>query len=75
MKCLSCDAEIPRLEAMPEDIRNDGTLPVYGTCRACRSSNRGHRSRGTGATLRLSAPEQALYGRETYRRAVVIGRA
>lgn len=75
MKCLTCEAPIPQAEAMPDDIRRDGTLPVYGVCRGCRATTRGHRSRGVGASGRLSAPEQALYGRETQRRAVVIARA
>lgn len=75
MNCLTCEHDIPRNEAAADDIRKDGTLPVYGTCRACRTANRGHRSRGVGAPVRLSAPEQALYGRETQRRAVVIARA
>lgn len=73
MKCLECSAAIPKREAMPDDVRPDGTLPVYGVCRTCRT-NKG-RARGVQGVSRLSAPEQALYGRETQRRAVVIARA
>lgn len=73
MTCLECGHDVAKADAIPEDVRPDGTLPKYGTCRTCRQG-RG-RQRGVRGVSRLSAPEQALYGRETQRRTVVIARA
>lgn len=73
MTCIDCSQDIPRAAVIAEDIRRDGTLPVYGTCAGCRKG-RGS-ERGISGVSRLSAPERALYGREIFRRAVVVARA
>ena len=49
-------------DAIPEDVRPDGTLPTYGTCRKCRQY--AGPARGIAGLTTLSAPERALYGRE-----------